>query len=1227
MFKKSTAFLTSALIVSLNMPLNSTVTAFEMNTGINDIDIKQAPISESYLDYLENPDDYFIKPSSIDTSENADIEISDNLPESFDMRSKGLVSPVKNQGEYGTCWAHAAVSSMETSLISQNPFIDISEWHMAYFCTVDEYDTEQNDYPDFLKLFEYGGSTSMITNKIAGWQGITNEEDFPYEYDEIANEDYRYMTNYHVSDVCMAFNSLQSSENTNQQVKSLIHDGQSIIISFLAYEGFLNEETSSYFGDMEKIDDATQADANLSNHAVTIIGWDDNYSKENFKSDMQPKNDGAWLIKNSWGNEFGNQGYYWLSYEDDSIYFDVAYELDYSDNYDNIYQNDFSNYGSGWINSYSVSDNNEGYMANIFTSEDNEYISGAGFYTTDNGTEYEVTIYTDLKDETNPISGTAYPVSSGNEKYSGYHTVDFDNSIYIEAGQKYSVVVKLKNQLNQYVIPATGTMNFLRDEDKSAFENISFISADGENWADSTEYEADEYTPNIGAVCCKVFTNNADKIEFSDYAPYVYDDEKIELTADNGQDIYYSTDNSNWQIYSEPISIDEITAIYASFDENGENSVSHTYSPQTAALISLYYTLGCSTSDIDVIKDGNIVNDITASIEGDINELSIIPVSINNAEITINGEKVESGSPYTFNIADTTQLNIIVSDENKTSTEYTVNFERQFIDFIGEILLINDSELSVTTSDGTPVLSYESISDYTGQTLKAEYKDGSGSFDIEIPERVAAPDNIEYTIDYANSFINFNQNIEYWFENQNFPYIYTFNDMINEKAPLSSVNGYHMYCSTPATETQFRSEPAVFLIPEFPAAPDCELTIKEITDNSISIEPIEGVEYGIAETDFYEFDTPIFDNTEQNANYTWSDSPVFENLSSGTNYYIAVRYPSSDETTYSKVTAIKTATTGMKELANINYDEKSLHIIQNSDCTTKITDSEGNVLNYEEEDNYYTMYIDIEPYIGQTLTVENIADNSVYELSIPEKPEFVSDIKIDCQNEMIDITPNGKSVLYSIDDCETWKPTGNADYLFSMSPPCFGGYVYFKNDATESSFESNAIKIFIPQSEAINFNIEIANSSPDSISIKPIEGAEWCLKEYGDGFAIEFSDKTDFTELTANTYYEFYIRNKATDSDFASYLSSYIIKTPADETSSAKVYSQGDLDGDGEVTSYDALMILQHTTGLITIDDELYSLANNDLSIDITSYDALLTLQYTTGLIDSLPVYDDEALG
>ena len=1212
MLRKKIAVLMALMTISLNVPLES-VSAMDFGDVSGDFDIKKVPAPQIYNDYLENPDKYLVKPSSVNNEDNAPVDVSENLPESFDLRSEGLVSSVKNQGNYGTCWAQCAAASMETSLIAQNPFIDISEWQLAYFGMVSSHESDysygsaaddSSSDTDFYKLFEPGGSQSLIINNAIHWGGVSDEEKFPYGFEGIANEDYRYDSDYHVSDIYRSVENLTASENVNSQVKELVYDGISVTLSFLSYDGFYNSETGAYFGDSTV---TTEDNVWASSHAVAIVGWDDNYSKENFREDMRPENDGAWLVKNSWGSDFGNNGFCWISYEDNYASFDAAYSLEYADNYDKLYEND-KGLANPW--DYYISQNTkEGYISNIFTAAENEYISAAAFF--DNGTEYEITVYTDLQDETNPASGTEHKITSGTEKYAGYHTYDFPEAVYVEKGQKYSVAVKLANPEKNFIATASSLPTLDNADDYQKFRNLSFVSLDGKTWSDSSE--ENENDVSVGIINLRAFANSADKIEFSDYAPYVENGEKISLSADSGNDIYFSYDGNIWELYGEPIEItDSDTTIYASLSQDGSDAVSHTYSPQTAVLSSLsVYNSDGYVKDITISSGSKAVTDINESITGNMSEgLAVIPTAPEGTTININGKVVESGERYSFSMGSEPSLEIIVSAENKKSTVYNVNYEAQYVDYINEMVIFPESDVKITAPDGTELESWQSISDYIGQTLEAEYKDGSGKFEIVLPQRPAKPENVTYTIDYDKMSIKFNQDISYSFSGDDSGSCY---ETYQKEGyiPIDRVNGQIMYCRTPATENTFKSEAAEFKLDELADAPEAEIVVKSIADNSISVEPIDGVEYGIAQ---------VY-SEGYNYEYEWSSSPVFENLFPATSYSVAVRYPSKDGKPFSKLKAVSVETTGVELVTDIRYLTGKIMVI--TDDKVSIADSEGNIINYDADTDTYLEQVDILQYKGQQLTVTNITQNYSYKLQIPDSPGFVSEVSVDYKNEQLNINTNGKSVYYSVDNCETWELVENSDSVDSLTTflPTIGDYVYFKNGCTDKSFESEIYAMFIPQRREADFKVELDKSGSTSFSIKPIENAEYTIMPFEGMGSFIYTENTEFTDLEPDTYYRLDIRLKADDSNFASMSKSVTVKTPADSKSAVKLYAQqGDLDGDGEVTSYDALLVLQYVSGESSIDDEILLMADNDLSQEITSYDALLALQYVAGLVDNLPV-------
>ncbi|MGN0452719.1 MAG: lectin like domain-containing protein, partial [Ruminococcus sp.] len=204
----------------------------------------------------------------------------------------------------------------------------------------------------------------------------------------------------------------------------------------------LNEFTSTYFN----------SDIFIGvDHAVAVVGWDDNYPRENCEvNGVMPYEDGAWLIKNSWGTSSGNNGYYWVSYEDTSInnYPVSFYSLEYADNYDNNYQYDDIFNTDACFDDYDdlIGIVGGGTMANVYTArKDEEVLKAVGFFTQNENLTYEIDIYRGV-DENGMPQGEPVASKKGTEQYMGYHTVNLDSPVSLEKGEKFVVAIKLYDE-------------------------------------------------------------------------------------------------------------------------------------------------------------------------------------------------------------------------------------------------------------------------------------------------------------------------------------------------------------------------------------------------------------------------------------------------------------------------------------------------------------------------------------------------------------------------------------------------------------------------------------------------------------------------------------------------------------------------------------------------------------------------------------------------------------
>lgn len=340
----------------------------------------------------------------------ADTDTSALVPAYFDLREKGRVSQIRNQGTYGTCWAFAATSALESSLLPEEKYLfSVDNMSMSNSFNANQYD---------------GGEYTMGMAYLAAWQGPVLEKDDPYG-DGVSDDTLKAVK--HVQEMQIIdgkdYEGIKEAVFKYGGVESSLY---STIRSSQDSSVYYNRENSAYcYIGTEK-----------PNHDVVIIGWDDNYPSSNFNTQLE--GDGAFICQNSWGSDFGEDGIFYVSYYDTNIgTHNVVYtRVDDTDNYDNIYQSDLC----GWVGKMGY-DSEQIYGANVFKAKGNEKLSAAAFYVTGANTEYELYVVHDFKNEKS--FANREKLASGVVKKAGYYTIDFDEQ-QLKAGEKYAIVLYVK---------------------------------------------------------------------------------------------------------------------------------------------------------------------------------------------------------------------------------------------------------------------------------------------------------------------------------------------------------------------------------------------------------------------------------------------------------------------------------------------------------------------------------------------------------------------------------------------------------------------------------------------------------------------------------------------------------------------------------------------------------------------------------------------------------------
>ena len=225
------------------------------------------------------------------------------------------------------------------------------------------------------------------------------------------------------------------------------------------------------------------------NHDVVIVGWDDRYPRENFT--IPPEEDGAFLCINSWGEAFGDDGFFYISYYDARIgEVAISYTgVEDSGNYDQIYQTDLC----GWVGQMGYEEDTA-WFANLYTARGDENLEAAGFYATGPDTDYEVYV---VEDADGPESlENRRLMAVGHLEEAGYYTIPLKRPVRLQKGQRFALVVKIKSPGK--VHPVAIQYDAGDGKRRVVISGEGYLSHNGKRWDRAEEENCD--------VCLKAYT-------------------------------------------------------------------------------------------------------------------------------------------------------------------------------------------------------------------------------------------------------------------------------------------------------------------------------------------------------------------------------------------------------------------------------------------------------------------------------------------------------------------------------------------------------------------------------------------------------------------------------------------------------------------------------------------------------------------------------------------------
>lgn len=577
--------------------------------------------------------------------------IADTLPEKFDLRDRGTITPVKDQDPWGTCWSFGTLAASETSILNSlnmtaeeykqtyGEDMDLSEKHLAWFTATGlpfAEDYPEGEYPYDIdqagegahptsytetSRYDLGGFFTNALSSLASGIGVVTESMVPYTNSEGTRdadgdwslpEELRFYQSFELVNANMLASPSGRDEDDNyyyrpagtEMIKSELLNGRAVGISYYADvsspEGLFIENMSAeelrdfiaescaeegypedlydlenldhdellriiysdFFGkpydELVYLEDETGSqwkrymnfsgedpviyaqytyDPKIVNHIVAIVGWDDTFPASNFAADHQPPADGAWIVKNSWGTDWGVDGYFYLSYYDQSIG-DVQ-TFEFITDPDNMMLDSLNILEYDYMPSESMHSTlfeAPVYTANIFGVQKDSVMQYISTMTGDLNATVTAYIYLLNDDPTGPTDGKLLDSVTSTFLYAGYHRMPLNSNLLLPEGSVISIVIldrvptpdgtkyAIVNNLNNRDVPLEDFEANDEEPDRDEYcigiinPGESFVSFEEGRWVDWSEISGfiidamDEYYTAFDNLPIKVYTYPLDQI-------------------------------------------------------------------------------------------------------------------------------------------------------------------------------------------------------------------------------------------------------------------------------------------------------------------------------------------------------------------------------------------------------------------------------------------------------------------------------------------------------------------------------------------------------------------------------------------------------------------------------------------------------------------------------------------------------------------------------------------